>query len=213
MGRVTEQPEIRWITPSLQWAKLDGTVTTLTDEPMQAPNDLVVAADGTIYFTDPGGYPGTNVARVMAYAPDGTTRVVGGGFRFTNGIALDPDGTSFVVIEDDFVLARWHDLGAGDREVLVTHLSDNGGDGMALDVDGRYYVGCKRTNTVVVFDHDGTELEVMPLPPGEGALVTNVCFGGADLRTLFAIDSHRRLVVAWEGMPTAGLPLDRWPTP
>ena len=37
---------------------LDSTVTYLTLDPLQAPNDLAVRApDGTIFFTDPGPFP------------------------------------------------------------------------------------------------------------------------------------------------------------
>ena len=48
--------------PGLQYVAPDGTVTYLATRvddgtPMNAPNDLVVTADGTVYFTDPGHYP------------------------------------------------------------------------------------------------------------------------------------------------------------
>jgi sugar lactone lactonase YvrE len=42
-------------------------------------------------------------------------------------------------------------------------------------------------------------------------LTTNCCFGGPDLRTLYATDAIVGTVVAWEGMPTPGLPLATWP--
>ena len=45
---------------------------------------------------------------------------------------------------------------------------------------------------------------------GEG-LTTNCCFGGPDLRTLYATDAIPGTVVAWEAMPTPGLPLPTWP--
>ena len=38
-------------------------------------------------------------------------------------------------------------------------------------------------------------------------LVTNCCFGGADLRTLFVTEGIPGSVVAFEGMPTPGLPV------
>jgi len=60
-----------------------------------------------------------------------------------------------------------------------------------------------------VFEPDGTEVERYQLP-GTG-LVTNCCFGGTDLRTLFVTEGMPGSVVAFEGMPTPGLPLPTWP--
>ena len=45
---------------------------------------------------------------------------------------------------------------------------------------------------------------------GDG-LTTNCCFGGDDMRTLYATDALPGNVVAWQHMPVAGLPLPPWP--
>ncbi|HEY3097079.1 MAG TPA: SMP-30/gluconolactonase/LRE family protein, partial [Acidimicrobiia bacterium] len=52
-----DPPKSRPATPGLQLAGPDGTVRYLAERGFNAPNDLVVAADGTVYFTDPGHYP------------------------------------------------------------------------------------------------------------------------------------------------------------
>jgi gluconolactonase len=201
------------MTPGLQRAFVDGKVEYLTAEPMQAPNDLVVARDGTVLFTDPGPYPPSgSIARVVAYRPDGTTEVVADGFSYVNGIAIDPDETTLVIVEDDLCLRRLGDLGRGDRSPAVEHIGETGGDGFCLDVEGRYYVATRAGNGIRVFDTDGEQVEFLPLDPGNG-FVTNCCFGGEDLRTLFATDARRSRVVAWECMPAAGLPLNVWSPP
>ena len=68
----------REATPGVQLVTLDGEVRYLVDEGLHAPNDLVVGADGTVYFTDPPHYPPPSepVGRVMAYSRDGHMRVV-----------------------------------------------------------------------------------------------------------------------------------------
>ena len=83
----------------------DGTRTALVSSfegaPFNSPNDLVMAADGTLYFTDPdyqrkaapGGQPLTRVYRHHA----GTTTVVDDTLRNPNGIALSPDGGTLYV--------------------------------------------------------------------------------------------------------------------
>src|SRR5262245_51723457 len=49
--------------PGLQRVAPDGRVSVLAHEGLQAPNDLVVAADGTIYFTDPPPHGGMRSPR------------------------------------------------------------------------------------------------------------------------------------------------------
>ena len=83
----------------MQLAHPDGTVTYLADDGFHVPNDLAVAFDGAVYFTDPGTTrrPRTGSGRVMRLAPDGTVAPVATGFWYCNGIAFEPDGTLVVV--------------------------------------------------------------------------------------------------------------------
>jgi sugar lactone lactonase YvrE len=74
-------------------------------------NDLDIAANGTIYFTDASSrYPLTNykadilehqtTGRLLAYEPSSkTTRLVRGELSFANGVALSPD-QSFVLVNE-----------------------------------------------------------------------------------------------------------------
>ncbi|MDQ1697054.1 MAG: gluconolactonase [Frankiaceae bacterium] len=204
------QPSVRWCDPGLQHARRDGSVTSLTSKPLQAPNDLVVARDGTVYFTDPEKAPPIyKVSRVLAYHLDGTLEEVAGGWTYVNGIAFDPDQTTLVVVADDRQLLRLADFGRGEREPAIADIGEAGGDGFCLDVDGRYYVASTGDHGIRVVDPDGSVVEFLPIP-GDG-LTTNCCFGGDDLRTLYATDAIPGHVVAWEGMPTPGLPLPTWP--
>jgi gluconolactonase len=194
-------------TPGLQHATLDGTVRYLADEGFHAPNDLVVAADGIVYFTDPPHFPLPDepVGRVMSYSPDGTVRVVAGGFTYCNGIALDRDG-SLVVVE---LRGLQRLLPDGEREWVVEKLGRGGGDGFCLDVEGNYYCAATIDHGVRIVNSEGKELDFLSLD-GDG-VTTNCCFGGADGRTLFATDAVPGRVVAWEGLPHPGLPLHAWP--
>jgi gluconolactonase len=199
----------REATPGLQLATLDGTVRYVANDGFQAPNDLVVAADGTVYFTDPPHYPPPSdpVGRVMAYSRDGKVRVVADGFMYCNGIALDRDG-ALVVIEARGLQRIRPD---GGREWIVEVLGGGGGDGFCLDVEGNYYVAATVDHGVRVVDPSGKELDFLVLD-GNG-VTTNCCFGGADGRTLFATDAMPGRVVVWEGLPHPGLPLHAWPGP
>jgi sugar lactone lactonase YvrE len=101
----------------------DGRVSVLADrvapdDPIGYADAIVVAPDGTIYFTDastrfsPAEWGGTLAAsvldimeqsatgRVLAHDPaTGRTRIVASGFSFANGIALSADGHTLFVTE------------------------------------------------------------------------------------------------------------------
>ena len=202
-------PPYRPVTPGLQHVAPDGTVRFLFADGFLAPNDLTATPDGTLYFTDPPHHPPPTepVGRVHAVAPDGSRRVVAEGFHYCNGIAREPGGT-LAVIEARGVLRLSPD---GEREWIVESLGENAGDGMALDVDGRLYVCCTRDHAVRVFEPDGSEVDRLEVP-GPG-LVTNCCFGGDDGRTLFVTEGVPGAVVAFEGLPTPGLPVESWAVP
>jgi gluconolactonase len=195
--------------PGLQLASPDGTVRYLADEGLLGPNDLAVAADGTVYFTDPGHFPPSEdgAGRVMAYERNETVRTVAGGFSYCNGIVLERDET-IVVVEGRGLQRVFAD---GTREWVIEKLGQGGGDGFCVDADGRFYVASTIEHGIRVVDSDGTVLDFLAIE-GEG-LTTNCCFGGDDLRTLFVTDAIPGDLVAFEGMPTPGLPLPVWPGP
>jgi len=93
----------------------DGSVTVLTTSadgvPFGCTNDLDVAADGTIYFTDASSkFPLTDFTadllehrgngRFLAYDPKTkTTRTLLGDLIFANGVAVSPDQSFALVVE------------------------------------------------------------------------------------------------------------------
>ncbi len=207
LGLFADPPEFRSATPGLQLAQADGSVAYLADRGFLAPNDLAVADDGRVFFTDPPHHPPpeTPVGRVMVLDRDGNVTVAADGFQYCNGIAFTPDGV-LVVVEGRGLQAVAAD---GTRAWIIEELGPGGGDGFCLDADGRYYVASTSDHGVRVVEPDGTVVDFLAIE-GDG-LTTNCCFGGDDLRTLYATDAIPGRVVAWEGMPTRGLPLTRWP--
>lgn len=199
--------------PGLQRVGPDGAVTYLHDQGFQAPNDLVVAPDGTVYFTDPppaGAQPtATPVGRVWERRPDGALRVVAGGFSYCNGIARSPEGRLLIVEAGGLA---WIDVTSGETEWFVEEFPGGAvGDGFAFDTDGRVYVCSPMGGGVHVVDQDGQVVATIPL--GDGAIPTNCCFGGADGTTLFTTELAPGRVMAIEGVPAPGLDLVPWPVP
>ena len=92
----------------------DGRFVTLADrfegKRFNSPNDLVIAADGSIYFTDPPygltktfDDPGREIGwnGVYRLAPDGRVSVLVKDLRAPNGIGLSPDGRILYVGQSD----------------------------------------------------------------------------------------------------------------
>ncbi|MBV8950386.1 MAG: SMP-30/gluconolactonase/LRE family protein [Actinobacteria bacterium] len=207
VGAFADAP-YRPVTPGLQRVDTTGRVHFVTADGFQAPNDLVCDEAGTVFFTDPYNFLSERApGRVWALHVDGSLEVVADGFAYCNGIAREPDGT-LVVVEGRGLTRLLPD---GGRAWIVEQLGPGGGDGFCVDVEGRFYVASTTEHGVRVVEPDGTEVEFLSLE-GDG-LTTNCCFGGDDGRTLFATDAVPGHVVAWEGMPTPGLPLPRWPAP
>ncbi|GIU90659.1 MAG: gluconolactonase [Acidimicrobiia bacterium] len=208
-GLFPDPPPLRPATPGLQLASPDGRVRYLADEGFRAPNDVAVARDGRVFFTDPPHFPPPEegVGRVMVLERDGTVHTFASGFWFCNGLAFEPDGT--LVVVERAGLQRVH--ADGTRDWVVEMLGRGAGDGFCVDADGRFYVASTIEHGIRVVDRDGTILDFLPIE-GDG-LTTNCCFGGPDLRTLYVTDALPGRLVAFEHMPTPGLPLPTWPGP
>lgn len=151
-----------------------------------SPNDITVAPDGTLYFTDPdyqkaaapGGQPVTGVYRVGG---DGQVTLVDGSRPNPNGIALSPAGDVLYVNASDGLLRAYPIAGGvpGPGRDLVAGLES--ADGMTVDCHGNLYVTEHPARRVRVFSPQGRQLAVIRVD----ANVTNTAFGGADGKTLY----------------------------
>ena len=153
-----------------------------------SPNDLTLATDGTIYFTDPsfqrdaapGGQEKTNVFRA---ATDGTVTVVDDAIANPNGIALSPAGDVLYVSgggEKGFL--RAYPIVNGVPQAGKNLVTDvNIPDGMAVDCLGNIYVTEHTAQRLRVFTPSGKQIATVKVD----AKITNVAFGGVRGKTLF----------------------------
>lgn len=172
-------------------------------------NDVTIDGSGRIYFTDrpePGhGAEHTGVHGVYRIDPDGSLERILTEPEVVrpNGIVISPDDTTLYVIETQQSeggprMIRAFDLAAdgttGNMRVFHDFYPGRSGDGMTIDTEGNLYVaaGLNRlrgtTETldnpagVYVFAPDGELIEFIPIPEDS---ITNVAFGGSDMRTLY----------------------------
>jgi len=159
-------------------AKYDGHV-------FDSPNDIAIASDGTIYFTDPdyqikaapGGQGVTGIYRV---GTDGKVTLIDGTRHNPNGIALSLKEDLLYVNAGDNEVQSYPVVGGVPQKRTVLAKID-GGDGMTLDCHGNLYVTEHAAKRVRVFSPQGKVLATIRVD----ANVTNAAFGGADGKTLF----------------------------
>lgn len=163
-----------------------------------APNDLVVTNDGTVYFTDPRYFGHEPISQPVF----GIYRVVPGGepervivdAARPNGLALSPDERTLYVAENDIgtsdirvpppyrqggmdILSyELDDKGLpGNRQVLVAMDGQRGSDGLETDISGNVYATIQQQEVqgVHVFSPQGERLALIPTPtmPTNVALV------------------------------------------
>lgn len=162
-----------------------------------SPNDLAIASDGTIYFSDPqqGELPAGNQPQVIHVVKDGVDQVLTADIMSPNGVMLSPAEDALYVAGGGYTgyikrVALVDGL-AGEIEDLVTDLQVP--DGMTKDCAGNLYVAVHEQQAVAVFDPTGAPLATIRLgnaANGQAAKPTNVAFGGPDRRTLYITASY-----------------------
>lgn len=140
--------------------------------------------------------------------PDGTATKIDGDVIVANGIAFSPDGRTlyFTDTRRHICYAYGLDLDDGvvtSRRIFADHTSSGDRpDGSCVDVDGCIWMAFFAGGRLVRHAPDGTIDRVVPLP------VTNptcLCFGGADLRTLYVTSATKFLSPAQRAAePLAG---------
>ena len=139
-------------------------------------NDLIADGKGGIYFTVGGAYY-MNPMGVVSTVADQDIR--------SNGIMLSPDGKTLYVTNNTTVLAFdvKGDGSTSNRRDFGTLDGDDGGDGMAVDSEGRLYVTGNKG--VHVLSPRGEHLGLIPTPRRPIA----VAFSGPEKKTLYAPQS------------------------
>ena len=176
-----------------------------------SPNDLVIDNQGRIYFTDPRYGDRSNmemeIEGIYRIDLDGVVRRVleQPTIQRPNGITISPDNRNLYVVDSN-------PIEGGNRKIWAFDIADDGsisggrvvydfapgrgGDGMRTDVKGNLWIAAglyrarhsaETTDVptgIFVVSPSGEMLGHIPIPED---YITNLAFGGPDLKTLYIV--------------------------
>ena len=164
----------------------DGNVTVLVDEyggkKLNSPNDLWIDPKGGVYFSDPRYGKQTDLQQEGFYvyyvSPSGKISAVATDLVKPNGVIGTSDGKRLYVADHRGRKTFAFDIQGNGSLTNKRPFAEQGSDGMTLDEHGNLYL---TSAAVTVYAPDGEQIARIDIPERPA----NVCFGGADRRTLF----------------------------
>ncbi len=196
----------------LKTGKLTTLYSACDGKPLKGPNDLVFDKQGGFWFTDHGkSTPEHREHGALHYAKvDGSKITLARGeLTAPNGVGLSPDGKT-VYWADTTTGRLWAmDLSApgvpapppfpwAPGRVVATLPGHQLLDSLKVEAGGKVCVGTILNGGITIFDPDGSTAHVA-FPE---LAVTNLCFGGADMRDVWVT-----------GSSSGTLYKGRWPRP
>ena len=169
-------------------------------ERFKGVNDLVLDAQGNIYFTDQG-QTGLHdpTGRLYRLRPSGQLDLLLSNVPSPNGVALSADGKLlYLAVTRGNCVWRVPLLADGSVAKVgqfFTSYGPSGPDGLAVDARGRLLVANPGLGYVWVLNARGEPETVLRGPAG--ASTTNLAFGGSKRSTVFVTDStHGHVLMA-----------------
>ncbi|MEO7762504.1 MAG: SMP-30/gluconolactonase/LRE family protein [Casimicrobiaceae bacterium] len=186
----------------LHTGKFETMYTHCGDFALRGPNDIVFDAHGGFWFTDLGKRRPRDMDRGFVYwaRDDGSEiREVIGPIMTPNGVGLSPDGNRLYVAETETGRVWSFEITAPGEIRQRPFPSPHGGtlvtgfggyvrlDSLAIAASGNVCVAALNDGSVLEVSPDGALTRRHPMPD---IGVTNICFGGPDLRTAYITLSH-----------------------
>jgi gluconolactonase len=154
---------------------------------LNAPNDLWIAPNGGIYFSDPYYHRSwwdeargeeQDVRGVYYLSPNGEITRVIDDYKQPNGLIGTPDGKILYVADINDGKIWKYDIQPDGTLANKTFFAPKGSDGMTIDKKGNVYLTMGK---VWVYSPDGELVEEIDVPESP----SNVCFCGKNRKTLF----------------------------
>ena len=208
----------RCVSRSSPWldAVPEPVVTHFDGRRLNSPNDVAVAPDGGVWFTDPifgiampsqGALAEPELSHRSVYRYDPATGALArmADFEQPNGVAFSPDGATLYVSDTSVSLGEVPGFAAGDKHEVQAftvrsdgtladrrffcHADHGYPDGFVVDARG--WLWASAADGVHVWSAERERLGFVPLPE----TASNLTIGGSDGRRLFIAATTRLLAI------------------
>lgn len=176
----------------LETGAVDVVYADVDGVPLKGPNDLMFDSTGGFWFTDHGKMRARTRDRGGLYygkADGSSVREISFPLDGPNGVGLSPEEDRVYVAEThQGSILYWELDGPGELagsphgRFLARPAGRKLFDSLAMDAEGNVSVATIQTGGISTFTPDGEELDFFAV---EDPLCTNICFGGADMKTAF----------------------------
>ena len=183
-GRI-ERVDLETGAVEVVYADVDGV-------PLKGPNDLMFDSTGGFWFTDHGKMRARTRDRGGLYygkADGSSVREIAFPLDGPNGVGLSPQQDRVYVAETHQGSILYWELdepgelaGSPHGRFLARPAGRKLFDSLAIDAEGNVSVATIQTGGISTFTPDGEELDFFAV---DDPLCTNICFGGADMKTAF----------------------------
>lgn len=160
-------------------------------------NDMLVDPDGRAYAVQHGfdwrAGDSPVAAALLCVEPDGSVGTAAGGMESGNGMALSPDGRTFVIAESGAcrisAFDRDEEGRLSNRRVFAQLPDGYYPDGICLDDTGAVWAACCWGPGTIRVEEGGAITHLVPSDPGRNPFAC--VFGGPDRKTLYICTAEK----------------------
>jgi sugar lactone lactonase YvrE len=154
------------------------------------PNDLCISKAGIVFVSDPNWQKQTG--QIWSVGKNGKAVLLKADMGTTNGICLSPDD-KILYVNESVQRRIWafdvNEQGNISGQRIFATVDDFGFDGMKTDSKGNLYVTRHGKGTIAIYQPGGKLVREVQL---RGRDVSNITFGGKDLKTCFVTLQDRK---------------------
>lgn len=176
--------------------RLKTFIHSYNGKPFNSPNDIIIAKNGTVFFSDPPyGLTGQKlmegkfqpVAAVYSWKED-ALQLICDHYQYPNGVCLSPDESKLYICSNKPFERFVTEYDTADFTKSRILCAENG-DGIECDKQGNLYLCAKEG--IVIVNSEGNRLGVIQME----TVAANACWGGNERRDLFITAQHNTFLI------------------
>jgi gluconolactonase len=166
--------------------KFQPFIFSYNNKPFNSPNDLIVDANGSVFFSDPPYGLKEGKLNPEKFQPlggvycfeNGEARLICDKYQYPNGVCITPDGKELYICSNK-PFEKFISVYAIETLQFKRILAEENSDGIKCDRSGNVYL-CNKDG-IIILNNEGRRLGLVQLE----TIPANICWGGKNLKDLF----------------------------